>query len=67
MSNLVILTRYSKTSVRLLSVWTMSCKVTMLACFRSFSNDTGEWEGKKGMRESKRRGNILTKRRNNSE
>ena len=57
MSNLVILTRYSKTSVRLLSVWTMSCKVTMLACFRSFSNDTGEREGKRGMRESKRRNN----------
>lgn len=33
-------TRYSKTSVRLLSVWTMSCNVTMLACFRSFSSDT---------------------------
>ena len=36
------LTRYSKTSVRLLSVWTMSCSVTMLACLRSFSNDTTE-------------------------
>ena len=35
-------TRYSKTSVRLLSVCTMSCNVTMLACFRSFSNDTTE-------------------------
>lgn len=34
------LTRYSKTSVRLLSVCTMSCNVTMFACFRSFSNDT---------------------------
>lgn len=34
------LTRYSKTSVSDLSVWTMSCSVTMLACFRSFSNDT---------------------------
>ena len=35
-------TRYSKTRVRLLSVWMMSCNVTMLACFRSFNNDTGE-------------------------
>lgn len=34
------LTRYSKTSVSDLSVWMMSCSVTMLACFRSFSNDT---------------------------
>lgn len=34
------LTRYSKTSVSDLSVWTMSCSVTMLACFRSFSRDT---------------------------
>lgn len=34
------LTRYSNTSVSDLSVWTMSCSVTMLACFRSFSNDT---------------------------
>lgn len=33
-------TRYSKTSMRLLSVWTMSCSVTMLACLRSFSSDT---------------------------
>lgn len=38
-------TRYSKTSVRDLSVWTMSCNVTMLACFRSFRSDT---EGEKG-------------------
>ena len=36
----VVLTRYSKTSVRDLSVWMMSCSVTMLACFRSFSKDT---------------------------
>ena len=36
------LTRYSKTRVRLLSVWMMSCNVTILACFRSFNNDTGE-------------------------
>lgn len=42
----VILTRYSKTNVSDLSVWTMSCSVTMLACFRSFSNDTaGEESG----------------------
>lgn len=34
------LTRYSNTSVSDLSVWTISCSVTMLACFRSFSNDT---------------------------
>ena len=38
------LTRYSKTRVRLLSVWMMSCSVTILACFRSFNNDTGERE-----------------------
>ena len=38
------LTRYSKTRVRLLSVWIMSCSVTILACFRSFNNDTGERE-----------------------
>lgn len=36
----VVLTRYSKTSVRDLSVWMISCSVTMLACLRSFSSDT---------------------------
>lgn len=35
-----VLTRYSKTSVRQRSVWIMSCRVTMLACFRFFSSDT---------------------------
>lgn len=35
-----ILTRYSNTSVRHLSVWIMSCRVTILACFKSFSRDT---------------------------
>lgn len=38
------LTRYSKTSVSDLSVWTMSCSVTMLACFKSFSNETKDTE-----------------------
>lgn len=37
----LVLTRYSKTSVSDLSVWTMSCSVTMLACFRSFRRETG--------------------------
>lgn len=41
------LTRYSKTSVRLLSVWTMSCRVTMLECLRSFNNDTAETKNRK--------------------
>lgn len=34
------LTRYSNTSVRHLSVWIMSWRVTILACFKSFSSDT---------------------------
>lgn len=34
------LTRYSNTSVRHLSVWIMSWRVTILACFKSFSRDT---------------------------
>lgn len=39
-------TRYSKTSVRHLSVWMMSCSVTMFACFKSFRRET-ERGGKK--------------------
>lgn len=34
------LTRYSNTSVRHLSVWIMSWRVTILACFKSFRRDT---------------------------
>ncbi|TNN82112.1 hypothetical protein EYF80_007758 [Liparis tanakae] len=43
------LTRYSNTSVSDFSVWMMSCSVTMLACFRSFSNDTRGKEGEDGV------------------
>lgn len=39
---IIPLTRYSKTSVRHLSVWIMSWSVTILACFKSFSRDTRE-------------------------
>lgn len=41
-----VLTRYSNTRVRQRSVWMMSCSVTMLACFRFFSRDTGRTEGR---------------------
>lgn len=35
-----ILTKYSKTRVRDLSVWIMSCNVTMFECFNSLNKDT---------------------------
>ena len=34
-----LLTTYSKTNVSVSLVWTMSCRVTMLACFNSLSRD----------------------------
>ena len=33
------LTTYSKTKVRLVAVWMMSCRVTIFACFSPFSSD----------------------------
>ena len=33
------LTTYSKTKVRLLAVWIMSCRVTIFACLSPFSSD----------------------------
>ena len=41
-----MLTRYSKTRVKDLSVWTMSCKVTIFACFRSFNSETAKQKRK---------------------
>lgn len=36
---LQVLTTYSKTKVSVSRVWTMSCSVTMLLCFSSFSSE----------------------------
>lgn len=45
------LTRYSKTSVNDRSVCTISCKVTMLMCFRSLNNETIQRERKAKLRD----------------
>lgn len=54
-----VLTRYSNTRVRQRSVWMMSCSVTMLACLRFFSRDTGYTEEGQANRDN-RQNDLLT-------